>query len=81
MECRGRPPKSYTEREEWVSVSGDEGQRPKKRPSKCRAGGDLISWRRTLWGPLTKEAQQVQRRWGSNLMAKDRVRPANKGAP
>jgi hypothetical protein len=54
MDCRGRPPKSYVEREESVSESGEEGRRPKKRPSKCRAGGDLISWRRSVWCPPTK---------------------------
>lgn len=28
-----------------------------------------------------EKAQQVQGRWRSNLMAKERVGPANKGAP
>ncbi len=54
MECRGRPRKSYAEREESVSESGKEGRRAKKRPSNCRAGGDLISGRTSVWGPLTK---------------------------
>ncbi len=54
MECRGRPPKSYAEREESVSESGEEGRRSMKRSSKCRAGGDLISWRTSVWGPPTK---------------------------
>jgi hypothetical protein len=58
MECRGRPRKSYAEREESASESGKEGRRPKKRPSNCRAGGDLISRRRSVWGPLTNPPQE-----------------------
>jgi len=54
MECRGRPQKSCAVREESVSESGEEGRRPMKRPGKCRAGRDLISWRRSVWGPLRK---------------------------
>jgi hypothetical protein len=53
----GRPPKSYAEREESVSESGQEGRRAQEKD------------------------QQVQRRWRSNLMAKERVGPATKGAP
>ncbi|CAK9211042.1 unnamed protein product [Sphagnum troendelagicum] len=53
----GRPPKSYAEREESVSESGQEGRKAQEKD------------------------QQVQRRWRSNLMAKERVGPATKGAP